>query len=110
VKTLLRLGSDPTMVNIHNHTPAYLAASHGYWDVVFFLLKAGARANATVSATGLQPPGGVPDPLVLIDRLLAGVPVRTSLLDSSFLPSFPRASRRRLPPPALFRMPTPLFI
>mmetsp|Transcript_26941 Transcript_26941/g.72311 ORF Transcript_26941/g.72311 Transcript_26941/m.72311 type:complete len:305 (+) Transcript_26941:137-1051(+) len=87
VKTLLRLGSDPAMVNIHNHTPAYLAASHGYWDVVFFLLKAGARANATVSATGLQPPGGVPDPLVLIDRLLAGVPVRTSLLDSSFLPS-----------------------
>mmetsp|Transcript_26940 Transcript_26940/g.72306 ORF Transcript_26940/g.72306 Transcript_26940/m.72306 type:complete len:447 (+) Transcript_26940:198-1538(+) len=74
VKTLLRLGSDPAMVNIHNHTPAYLAASHGYWDVVFFLLKAGARANATVSATGLQPPGGVPDPLVLIDRLLAGVP------------------------------------
>ena len=85
MKTLLRLGADPTMVNIHNHTPAYLAASHGYWDVVFFLLKAGASASA-----GEQTDGGIPDPLVLIGRLLAGVPVSactcTSLLSSPLPP------------------------
>lgn len=74
VKTLLKLGADPTLVNVHNHTPAYLAASHGYWDVVFFLLRAGASATAP----GAPPQGRqgllAGDPLVLMDRLLAGVP------------------------------------
>ena len=65
---MLRLGADPRVVNMHNHTPAYLAASHGYWDVVYFLLCAGARATGPRSRPGWE------RPLVLMDRLLAGVP------------------------------------
>eukprot|EP00615_Pteridomonas_danica_P012524 CAMPEP_0114359240 /NCGR_PEP_ID=MMETSP0101-20121206/22862_1 /TAXON_ID=38822 ORGANISM="Pteridomonas danica, Strain PT" /NCGR_SAMPLE_ID=MMETSP0101 /ASSEMBLY_ACC=CAM_ASM_000211 /LENGTH=337 /DNA_ID=CAMNT_0001502671 /DNA_START=134 /DNA_END=1144 /DNA_ORIENTATION=+ len=42
---LLKLGASPHIINSYKHNALHLATSHGLWDVVYFLLRAGTDAN-----------------------------------------------------------------
>jgi len=63
---MLAAGADATAVNVFSHCPLHLAASHGRWQVVWLLLRAGADCEQQGS-DGLTP-------LVLTNKIMRGVP------------------------------------
>ena len=66
MRCLLRLGADPGCECLYGHTALHLAASHGLWECVWFLLEAGTDAEAQRQDRLTA--------LTLGERVLQGVP------------------------------------